>query len=221
MASGKQSIQLITDGFHNTRGDLIKLLFFDTESSDLAASWGRLLCGSFCTENGEAYTFRGDKKPWIGQTKIDDSKLAIAIRDELESVDIIGSWNGLLHDVPLLNARLSLAGERPCKLSEKHGTRHVDLMYYMAGQSMKVGGKRLELAATFFNCQNRKTSLEGSTWQLAAVGDRKAMDAVVDHCEADVRVLRELFPHLAPYVKKLQFDLSEVWQFLDLIPSRR
>lgn len=171
--------------------------------------------------DGDVYSLRGDKRPWKGKNQIDDARLCISIRSELEQADIICGWNSILHDIPLLNARLSLAGEQPCKLSEKHGTRHLDLMYYMGGQSMKVGGKRLELAATFFNCQNRKTSLEGSTWQLATVGDGKAMDAVVDHCEADVRVLRELFPHLAPYVKKLQFDLSEVWQFLDLIPSRR
>src|SRR5690348_8538326 len=104
----------------------MRILFYDTESTSLAASWGRLLCASFVPLTGDVFTFRGDKRPYKGRETVDDSKLCIAIRNELESADIVVSWNGILHDIPLLNARLALAGERPCRLDEKHGTRHID-----------------------------------------------------------------------------------------------
>lgn len=199
----------------------MKLLFYDTESTDLSASWGRILCASFLESGGEPYTFRGDQTPYIGSTKIDDSKLVTAVRDELESADIIVGWNSILHDIPLINARLAKAGERPCQVDEKHGIWHVDLMYYSGGASMKVGGRKLDTIARYFNCENHKTPLDGEIWQLAATGDKQAMNSIVEHCEFDCRVLGEVWPYLAPGIKKYQFTLSEVWPMLDKIPSRR
>jgi uncharacterized protein YprB with RNaseH-like and TPR domain len=199
----------------------LRVLFTDTESTDLAASWGRVLCASFVTLEGKAYTFRGDRSPYVGRNKVDDSKLVKAIREEWEAADIIVSWYGILHDVPLVNARLAKANERPCHLGDKHGTRHLDLIWYAGGQSMKIGGKKLDTVAKFFGCENQKTDLDGEAWQLAAVGDKKAMDQVVEHCEADVLVLRDVFPHLAPLVKKFVFSFDEVWPHLASIEPRR
>ena len=199
----------------------MKVLFYDTESTDLSASWGRILCASFCSLDGDAYTFRGDRTKYKGETLIDDSKLVIAIRDELESADLIVGWNSILHDQPLLNARLAVAGERSLLLGEKYGTWHLDLMWYAGGQSMKIGGRRLDTVAKFFKAPNQKTPLDGEAWQLAGVGDKKAMDSVAEHCEFDVLVLRDLWPKLAPSVKKFQFTLGEVWPHLAELPSRR
>src|SRR5881396_3893668 len=122
----------------------MRVLLFDTESTDLSASWGRILCSSFATLDGKTYTFRGDRRPYKGSHIVDDSKLVVATRDELEKADIIVGWNSILHDVPLLNARLAYAGERGIHLGEKHGTWHLDAMYYSGGQSMKVGGRKLD-----------------------------------------------------------------------------
>lgn len=201
----------------------MRCLYYDTESTDLSASWGRLLCASFVELDGKAkpYTFRGDEKPYVGRNKIDDAKLAVAIRDELESADMIVGWNSILHDIPLLNARLALAGERGCQLGEKFGTWHLDLMFYSGGQSMKIGGRRLDTVAKFFKANNQKTPLDGETWQLAGAGDKGAMGLVVQHCEADVLVLRDVSTYLFPHVKKFTFTLSEVYPFIADIPSRR
>lgn len=196
----------------------MKVTFFDTESTDLSASWGRLLCASFAVNDGPVFTYRGDELR--GRNRIDDSKLAVAIRDTIEESDIIVGWNSILHDIPLVNARLAKAGERPIRVGEKHATWNLDLMYYASGQSMKVGGKSLDRIAKFFNCENQKTPLDGDAWQLAATGDKAALDLIVEHCEADVDVLREVSHHLFPYVKKYQFTLSEVFPYLAEIPSR-
>jgi uncharacterized protein YprB with RNaseH-like and TPR domain len=199
----------------------VNVLFYDTESSDLAASWGRIMCCSFASLSGDVYTFRYDQKKYQGEDLIDDSKLCVAIRNELEKADMIVGWNSILHDIPLLNARLALAGERSTLTGERHGVSHLDLMWYAGGQSMKIGGRRLDTVAKFFNCENQKTALDGATWQRAAVGDKKSLDLVVEHCEADVNVLRDVWPHLVPGVKKFQYNLGEVWKFVDQIPSRR
>lgn len=195
----------------------MKVLFFDTESTDLSASWGRILCTSYAVNDGPVVTLLGG----AGKNAIDDSQLILETREALESADIIVGWNSILHDIPLINARLARIGERPVKTGEKHGTWHLDLMYYSTGASMKIGGKALDKVAKYFACENQKTPLSGETWQLAAAGDKAALGYIVGHCEADVEVLREVARHLFPYVKKFQFSLSEVYPFVAQIPSRR
>jgi uncharacterized protein YprB with RNaseH-like and TPR domain len=199
----------------------VKVTFFDTESTSLTASWGRLLCASFVELDTDVRTYRRDQQGFKGRSRIDDRLLAIKIREEIEASDIIVGWNSILHDLPLVNARLAAADERPIRVGERHGVINLDLMYYAGGQSMKIGGRKLDTIAKFFACENQKTDLDGETWQLAAAGDKEAMDAVVVHCEADTLVLRDVFPHLAAGVKKHQFTLSEIYPFLTQIPSRK
>lgn len=199
----------------------MKVLFFDTESTALDGDWGRLLCASFAELDGEPFTFRKDVRPYVGRNKVDDSRLAVAIRKQLESADILVGWNSILHDVPLLNARLAAAKERPLQTGEKHGIMHIDLMYYAGGQSLKIGSRRLDNVARFFNAEDEKTRLDGETWQLAAAGEVEAMDQVVEHCEVDIKILREVWPNLAPLIKKFQFPIGEVYTFITQIPSRK
>lgn len=199
----------------------MRVLFFDIESTSLSANWGRVLCTSFAGLEGSTWTLRRDEKPFRGKTKVDDAKLVKAIRDEIEDSDIIVGWNSILFDVPLLNARLAVAGERPIRVGAKHGTMHIDLMWYAGGSSMRIGGRKLATVSKFFGVEHSKTELDGDTWQLAAAGDYEAMDDVATHCEQDILVLRDLWPHLAPGIMKHNFAMSEVWKFIDKIPSRR
>lgn len=199
----------------------MNVVVFDIEATDLAASWGRMLCCSFAPLGGETYTFRADRAKWKGKNAVDDSRLAVAIRDELEKYDIVVGWNSKLYDVPMINARLALAGEREVRIGSKYASHHWDAMWTAGGSTLRIGGKRLETVSKYFGTNSSKTPLTGQTWQLAAAGDKKAMDEVVEHCEADVEVLRDLWPHLAPLSKQMTFNMSEVWQFIDQIPSRK
>jgi hypothetical protein len=52
-------------------------------------------------------------------------------------------------------------------------------------------------------------------------GDTQAMDKVVEHCEFDTLILRDVWPHLAPYVKKFTLPLAEWHHVIHAIPSRR
>ena len=201
---------------------------FDTESTDLSASWGRILCASFVDMKGEVFTLRGDKRPHDlppsghakhipGEEIVDDSKLCVAIRDTLEEADIIVGWNSILHDIPLLNARLQVAGERPYKNKLWPNGGHLDFMFYATGTAMKLGSKSLANVSKFYKLENQKTPLDGKTWQRAATGDRAAMNLVVEHCEADTLVLRDTFPYLAPHVSKFVLPFKAWWKFADQI----
>ncbi len=177
----------------------MKILFMDTESTSLTAIMGRILCASFVSLEGKPYTFRSDLSPWKAKDVIDDSKLCVAIRDELEKANLIVGWNSKLHDIPLLNARLSKAGERPyhCK------NFHLDAMWYAGGSSQKIGSRKLDNVAKFYSLSDQKTDITWDDWSRAGSGDVKAMKMVVAHCEADVKVLRGAYWHLLPFVMNL------------------
>jgi uncharacterized protein YprB with RNaseH-like and TPR domain len=199
----------------------MRVTVFDIEATDLGGNFGRLLCCSFIDlDSTTVETFRRDRRPWKGKKLTEDVKLAVAIRDRLEKSDIIVGWNSILYDVPFINTRLVAAGERPVRIGEKHGSHHLDLMYYAGGQSMRLPGRRLDLVAKFFHTDNAKTPLTPEVWANAATGDPEGMAEVVEHCEADIQVTKDVFFKLAPFVKKIQFNLSDVWPFLDQIPSR-
>lgn len=177
----------------------MRTVFFDTESTDLRAMMGRILCASFVPLDGEPYTMRIDKAPYRGRNAIDDGKLVKAIRDELEQYNLIVGWNSKLHDIPLLNARLAKSRMRPYQCLNFH----LDLMWYAGGSSMKIGSKKLDNVAKYFELPFQKTPISWDAWQLAGAGDKESMSTVVEHCEHDVLVLREAYHHLIPYVKNL------------------
>jgi uncharacterized protein YprB with RNaseH-like and TPR domain len=187
----------------------VKTVIWDLETTDLKALFGRVLCCSFapaddyvhvapdgCTD--AVYTLRGDNKKFKSRSKLDDLKLCVAIRDELERYDLIVGQNVRLFDIPFLNARLAKGGERPLR------THFVlDTMYYFGGTSMRIGSRKLDNAQKFFKLPVSKTEIDWDTWRLAAMLEPEAMDIVVEHCEADVVVTRQLYPKVLPFVGTL------------------
>jgi len=176
----------------------VKVIFWDLETTDLKALMGRIICCSFVTLEGDIWTYRGDDDPYRRADLIDDGALCVTIRDTLEDFDLIVAHNGRLFDIPMLNARLAKVGERPLN---PHFV--MDPRWYLNSSSMRIGSAKLENAQKFFGLTESKTPISWETWQRAGMGDRAAMDEVVRHCEQDVLVLRELYPHVLPYVKTL------------------
>jgi uncharacterized protein YprB with RNaseH-like and TPR domain len=178
---------------------MIPSVVYDIETTDLKALFGHILCCSFYDGlTGEVTTFRLDEKPYRGRSKIDDGKLAVAIRDHLEKYKLIVGHNSKMFDLPFINARLARIGERPVEVGW-----HMDTRWYLNSTSMRIGSAKLDNAQKFFKLDDEKTPISWETWALAGTLDREAMDEVVVHCEQDVKVLAELVPHVLPYVKNL------------------
>lgn len=168
----------------------------------MKALMGRLLCCSFYPiiegKRTKPYTFRADRKPWKGKNLIDDGKLAVAIRDELEKYHMIVSWNGKLFDAPFLNARLLKAHQRPLRPQ-----LHLDCMWLAGGSSNRIGSRKLDNVQRFLDLPEAKTPITWENWQLAGAGDSKAFEQVVRHCEADVKVLAGAYWRLLPSVANI------------------
>jgi uncharacterized protein YprB with RNaseH-like and TPR domain len=180
---------LVTKG----NGDFIgiKSGYFDIEST--YSSWRRVLCGSIVDEHGNLETYTLDTHP--GKDWLDDSVLVEAYARRLEEFDVLYSWNGKLFDVPVLNSRLLKFGLKPVEAQ-----MHVDLMYKATGSALAIGRKSLENVSKYFQVNNKKTPLDVRIWEAADHGDKEAYDLIIEHCEADVRVLRDVFGKLKSLV---------------------
>jgi len=168
--------------------------YFDLETTGLTAIMGRLLCASFADAWGRVTTFRIEDTNRA--SKIDDRELAVKIRDQLETYDIICGHNSKLFDVPFLNARLLRWGERPLRKDLKH----LDTRYVAGIQNVKIGSGKLINIQKFSHIESEKSEVDWDTWALAGLGDKEAMEYVVEHCERDVLVLREVFGKLKAHV---------------------
>lgn len=162
--------------------------FYDFETTDLKANFGRILGFVAVDQFGDATILRADEARFAGRNKRDDSKIAAAARDILESFDILVSWNGKRFDNRFLNGRLVLANERPLR----GDLMHVDALpisrHYFAWHS-----HRLDAVAKTLRLGNQKTPLDPDTWEAAKDLESWAMDYVIEHCVADCMVLRETF----------------------------
>lgn len=175
---------------------------FDLECTSLSGMIGRILCCSFKeTKHGvktPVYTFRGDDKRFRNtKDLVDDSKLVIAIRDELEKFNVIVAHNGKLFDRKFLNARLLKCGERPLK-----PTFFIDTMWIVRSH-LRISSKLMNVQQ-FLGLPDEKTPISWDNWMRAGAFDKKAMDEVVHHCEQDVRVLEEAYWKLLPHMREVR-----------------
>ncbi len=171
--------------------------YFDLETTNLKANFGRILCASVADMFGNVRTFRIDEAPYARKRRRDDVALAVALRDYLEQFDIILGWYSKMFDIPYLNTRLLIGNERPLRAD----IMHVDAIWKAKKGSMALHSARLDALAKTFRLDVQKTGLDPEIWNDAADGDKEAMDYVVEHCEADVLVLRKVFHVLKPLIK--------------------
>ena len=171
--------------------------FFDLETTNLKANFGRILCASVADMFGNVRTFRIDEAPWKRERRRDDIALAVGLRDYLEQFDVLVGWYSKMFDIPYLNTRLLIGNERPLRSD----MMHFDPIWKAKKGSLALHSARLDAVAKTFRLEVQKTGLDPEIWNDAADGEREAMDYVVEHCEKDVLVLRQAFHILKPLAK--------------------
>ena len=164
--------------------------FFDIESTNLDASIGMMLCACVKERGGSIETFACD----ISQLPFDDHKMVVAIRNCLESYDYVVTWYGQKFDIPFLNTRLLMHGERPLER-----LRHIDL-YYTARFKMKLHSNRLGVVAETLFGSSDKSRVLGPEWIKAMMGEQESLDYIIKHCQIDVAELEKVFDSLRGFV---------------------
>lgn len=173
-----------------------RIVMYDIEATHLKPNVGRIICCSFKPLGGEVKTFHALERRFKERDVYDDSKLAVAIRDELESYDIIVGWNSKQFDTKYVNSRLFRMGHRI-----KPAQYHVDGMWSWRSKFNAWSG--LDNAQKFAlpDAETTKTSIAWEQWMRVIGWDRELRDAamaeITDHCERDVTVLEDVYRAMA------------------------
>lgn len=179
----------------------MRIVAWDLECSSLSGMMGRILCGGFKevlpNRKGEVSVLRGDEKPYFNRRDLaDDARLAVAIRDRLESYDLLITHNGKLFDRKFLNARLLKVGEQPLK-----SMFHIDTMWLV--RSHLRTSSKLDNVQQFLGLEDEKTKITWDDWQRAMGGDKRAMNVICQHVTQDVKVLEEAYWNLLPVMRTI------------------
>jgi uncharacterized protein YprB with RNaseH-like and TPR domain len=181
---------------------MLSTLILDIETTDLAADRGVILC--VCYESskrpGRITTLRNDKisSGWAKGLRGDDKEIVRRTNDVIRSHDVIVAHNGKNFDLPFLRTRAMRWG-----LPALEEPKIVDPLKILWNKH-RLRSNRLGAIADHVGIRDRKTPLDLSVWSDATLnGTKAAMDLIVEHCEADVRVLAGVLPHVTPFIKVL------------------
>lgn len=174
------------------------MAFYDIETDGLSAWNHEMTCASITDNFGK--TYHRTKFDFEQRSVLDDRGLVVWLRDELEKYDILVGWYGTMFDLPFMNAKLIEYGERPIR-----DMMYLDPCYKARGgrYGIKVGSSKLKNVAKWLNTPNQKPDVEWSTFKLAAIGDADALEEVVLRCDADTKVMRDIFNHVKPMIRTL------------------
>lgn len=177
-------------------GAAIRIATFDIETSNLAASYGRLL--------GACFKFDDEDFVWeIDALRYKDEPAALeAIFDLYEAADVVVTWNGKMFDLPFTNARLM---KRRHEVRRKPildpGKKHVDLMYMF--KKLRTAGNRLSLCGAELQLARQKYDVDPEVWVRAIDGSRAALDEIMRHCHLDVLMTMDAVQALRDYIVRV------------------
>jgi uncharacterized protein YprB with RNaseH-like and TPR domain len=71
--------------------------------------------------------------------------------------------------------------------------------YPISRNKLKLHSNRLDSIGEHLGCKTGKTRLSPNMWQRAAIGDKKALDYIVDHNKKDVQLLEEIHKRIGVF----------------------
>lgn len=179
----------------------VTTLTFDLETSALEGDVGVILCCSYkSSTDGVVRTIRTDETNplWYKGKRGDDKETVRQIAAVLATHDVLVAHNGTRFDLPFLRTRMMKWG-----LPRLPDQKIIDPLS-VAWRKLRLKSNRLGNISDILGIKDRKTPLDMSVWMDAVQnGSKPAMDLIVKHCVADVKVLAAVLEHVKSYVKVL------------------
>jgi len=170
---------------------------FDIETSNLRADFSIMLSACIKPYGQKPIVFRADDYPSWTEDRSDDCQITKAIAVELRQHAIVIGHYSQKFDIPFIRAKML-----------KHGLDPLPPMFgidtwRIAKNNFAVSSRRLKNLANYFDVGD-KEGVDGDLWLKAAFnGDKKAMDAIVEHNIIDVEVLEKLACISFPFLKSM------------------
>lgn len=171
-----------------------RILIFDIEcyTHDFSADKGYLLC--------IGYKWLGEKKVGMIRPKdlvkfredpTNDRAMCKEFLKLVEKADVVVGWNSKGFDWRFLQTRIL-----KWRLGCLPPVPHCDLL--LTSRSNTKMRRTLDNTGKFFGLKNQKIPLDMNVWMSAGRGNSKALEDIIDHCEADVLMTEEAYHIFAP-----------------------
>lgn len=185
----------------------IRVAVLDIETTGLDASFGRVLCGvtQFFSPDETRIRRADQHDEWNTGRRASDAELVTAILKDVEEADIVIAHNGNQFDLPFLRTRALIHGLPPV-----HPKKIIDPVL-LARKTFRFHSNSLDSISMVMGTSDAKTRLSPRTWVAAMFnGDKDALEEIIEHCVADVRVLCEVARRVSPYIR--QVDQIGSWR---------
>jgi uncharacterized protein YprB with RNaseH-like and TPR domain/predicted RNA-binding Zn-ribbon protein involved in translation (DUF1610 family) len=171
-----------------------KILIWDLETSGVSfkANSGFILCAGI-KELGKPVKIL--KRDNIRPDPLNDKKLVMQIYDKLVTADVWVTHNGRWFDIRYLQSRLMKWGLPPLPDVPHFDTCELIFKKLALKASLKEAGK-------YLGCKMLKYDVNMDAWVRAYAGDKKALQEIVTHCIADVKLTEQVYKRLRPMAYK-------------------
>jgi len=166
---------------------------FDIEASDLDANaGGYLLSWAVLMPDGSIAWDVITKKEIFNETL--DRRLVKTCIDAILKVDVLVTYYGTGFDIPFLRARALYWG---IPFPAYGQLQHIDL-FFAARSLLKLSNKRMGTVTAFLG-MTEKDHYDVAVWNSARLGNKEALEHIVQHNISDVEITRDLLIALGPY----------------------
>lgn len=172
--------------------DSNKICFWDIESTGLKGDYGTVLVASVLPFNGKPKTFKVEQ---VGN----DQRLVRELRDHLGEYNCWVTYYGKGFDKPMVNTRLLRWGREPLLASH-----HIDLYFTLKANTV-MSRRSMAQYAGLLECHDQKMGVSPNVWTNILHEPRgKAMKTMVERCESDCEVLKQLYIKTRHIIKDIK-----------------
>jgi uncharacterized protein YprB with RNaseH-like and TPR domain len=175
----------------------------DIETSNLEANAGPMLSWAI-KAHGDKAVHHGiiTIKELTSGRNDPDRRIVVDLIDAMRKFDVIVTYYGTGFDIPFIRTRaMGMDLDFPA-IGELY---HWDL-YYACKSKLKTHRKSLDAVTAFLGIPG-KTHLDMEVWFRARLGDKDALDYVLDHNLWDVKILSKLLDRMLPHQKWIRKPL--------------
>lgn len=176
--------------------------FWDTEFTPnkgyFWGLWDQNIAPSFIDETQRMLCFgvkEYKKKTLVVDERVGRKEMLTQLRDELDGVDLLVSWNGAKYDTRMANREFVQEG-----LTPPSPYKEVDLMRIVK-QRFAFASNKLDFVAQQLGVGKKVDTGGFDLWRGVMAGDEKSWKKMRQYQKGDVDLLESLFEVLKPWIK--------------------
>jgi uncharacterized protein YprB with RNaseH-like and TPR domain len=173
----------------------LRVGYLDIETTNLHANFGYILSWVIKPKDSNKYDFGVITKKEIANYTL-DKNILLKLLETLKKYDVVYAHYGTdrKFDIPYIRTRAFVHGVEN-KLPQRMELFIMDT-WIIAKNKLRLHSNRLDVIGNVLGVTTKKTPLDPSTWQLAAIGHEESLKYILKHNVNDVLLLEAIHKKL-------------------------